>query len=131
MIFAFIRSLLGEFGRAILDFYIENSLLINSIIVVYGICVVFAHRSYTLTLEKIKSILGVENKEIGSEKIKKMIDKSKMDWEEVHSVSRFPFIAVPGKIWLQIRNTNTLQQLFSRENLLKLFVEQKTKQKEK
>lgn len=130
MIFAFIRSLLGEFGRAILDFYIENSLLINSIIVVYGICVVFAHRSYTLTLEKIKNILGVEN-EIGSEKINKLIDKSKMDWEEVHSVSRFPFIAIPGRIWLQIRNTDTLQRLFSHENLLKLFVEQKTKQKEK
>ena len=130
MIIAFFQSLLGEVGRKILDFYMEYSLYINGFILVYGSCVILAHKAYDSSLNKIRELLEVETK-MGKQKKAKKIYETKIDWDAVQTAYWFPLIAVPKKIWLQKKNTTNLQRLFSRERLLEIIVEKKVEQKEK
>jgi len=51
MINAFIRSSIGSLGRAIMDFYIENSLIINAIILMYAFLVFIGHRNYYIAVD--------------------------------------------------------------------------------
>ncbi len=130
MIIAFFQSLLGEVGRKILDFYMEYSLYINGFILVYGSCVILAHKAYDSSLNKIRELLEIETK-MGKQKKAKKLDETKIDWDAVQTAHWFPLIAVPKKIWLQKKNTTNMQNLFSQEHLREILVEKKVEQREK
>ncbi|RJQ39293.1 MAG: hypothetical protein C4545_10715 [Anaerolineaceae bacterium] len=122
MIRAFIESLLGEFGRAVYFFYQENSLFINGFIILYGLCVFFAHRSFYAAYEEIKKELKIENdKVIGKEKLTTLIQNTEFQWDLLKTKYWFPCIAIPGKIALHCKTKATLQKIFSPNNLLILL----------
>lgn len=120
MIRAFIESLLGEFGRMLAGFYEKNSLLINGIILLYGLSVYLAHLGFQAVYMQIVSELKIEKK-IGKEKLITLLQNSELDWQKLQKVHWFPFIALPGKIVIHYKSKATLQKMFTPSNLAALI----------
>ena len=119
MIFSFVRSLIGNFGRALMDFYINNGLLINGIILFYALLVFIAHRNYLIALEKIIIELRASNDNLQDKKIEKIIDSqyNNIRWGEVKKVIWFPFISEPKKWIFSVCTINYLKTEFSLEKI--------------
>ena len=132
MIGPFIESLLGSVGRAIYHVYERYSLYINGFIILYGLCVFLAHRSFYKTLEEIKKELGIDLQTgIRKAKLSGIIRHADLQWETLSRATQFPFIAIPGKIVIHIKNKNNLEKIFSTRNLLILLAEEKKEKKSK
>lgn len=122
MIGAFIQNLLGGFGRAIYAFYQAYSLYINGFIILYGLSVFMAHRSFYAIFEAIKKEIKFDDKKkMGDRKLSAVIEKTKFDWDALCKTAWFPFISLPGKIMIHFKNKANLQKAFSTENLLTLL----------
>jgi len=98
MLKVMVSLILGSWGLKILDFYIQHSAIINSVIFIYGIFLVAAHLNYkritSKWIEKAKKDGAVGKK-----------TAYKIDWKkEIDENSRFPFIA--GNVSLIPRKTN-------------------------
>lgn len=123
MIDAFIRSLIGSWGRAILDFYIANSFVINAIILFYGLLVYLAHICYLSTYRFILKELGLNLEAIskGKKISKRKLDWDRIDWDEAYRAHWFPLITHP-KRWLVLWKTkDVLRKLFSVEQVTQLL----------
>jgi hypothetical protein len=57
MIRGFIQLALGTFGRALLAFYRSYSLPINSVVVAYGIVMLYAHNNLRKVIREIEAIM--------------------------------------------------------------------------
>jgi hypothetical protein len=115
MLKIFISFVLGPTGLKILDFYIRNSAIINSLVCIYGIFLTFAHVNY-------KRITQDWSDRVKNGKVKKADQKSRYNWDKAISEnSKFPFIA--GGTSLAPRRT-------SRENLLFFLDRDKSWQKQ-
>lgn len=125
MIDAFVRSFLGEWGGALLDFYLANSLWINALLLLYAGVVVFARRNYWQTLAAILSNLQERYGESLQKKtraeLKSLLQMGELPWDKLLEGQWFPFIAVPKGFLIRIRNRETLQQLFNADILSEVF----------
>lgn len=120
MIFAFVRSLIGSIGRLIMDFYIANSLIINSVILLYAFVIFLSRRNYFFILNIILREIGIYDEEKKAIK-KKQISNSdfmNINWDSVKSRVKFPFITLP-KQWSLVILTKkqTLERHYSREKI--------------
>ena len=131
MIYAFIRSYIGGFGRALMDFYIANSFVINAIVLIYGLLVYLAHisylKAYRFTLEKLGVDLTPMEKDKPA-KIPTRLDFTKLDWHEIARTYWFPLIAPPRSLWINIKTLAVLQHYFGKEQITALL---KTPQEKK
>ncbi|HQN05812.1 MAG TPA: hypothetical protein PK174_10385 [Anaerolineaceae bacterium] len=125
MIDAFIRSILGDWGNAALDFYIANSLWINGIILLYALFVILAHRNYKRITNSVFTYL---NEKYGSQLHKKgkgslvlMMKKAGIPWNEIIKRSWIPFLAPPGSIRLYLSNEKTIDKLLPLEKIAELI----------
>ncbi len=128
MIYAFIRGYIGGFGRAIMDFYIANSFLINAIILIYGLCVYLAHISYLKAYRIILISLGIK---ISKKSVRKnsKLDFQKVSWDEVRRSYWFPLIAPPKGLLVSLKTNASLQNYFSAEKI-RLMLNLKNENKE-
>lgn len=119
MIYAFVRSLIGSFGRALMDFYIQNSLWINALILGYALLVVFAHRNYYVALEKIFTQLRSSNEKFQREGLIKLTtnDYKKIDWQEIRCNVKFPLISEPKSWGVHLSSETIFQKQFTLEKL--------------
>jgi hypothetical protein len=119
MIYAYIRSLIGSFGRALMDFYIQNSLWINGLILGYALIVVFAHRNYFIALEKIITHLRASDEKFQKRGLVKITanDYKKLDWQSIRQLIKFPLISAPKSWGLAISSAETLKKEFSLEKI--------------
>lgn len=119
MIYAFIRSYIGGFGRALMDFYIQNSLWINGILLAYALLVVFAHRNYLVALEKIFTQVRSSNEKYFSEGIKKLTssDYKKINWEAIRALVKFPLISEPHSWGIKWVSVESIKKEFSMDRL--------------
>lgn len=120
MIFAFVRSLIGSIGRLIMDFYISNSLIINSVILLYAFVIFLSRRNYFFILNIILREIGIYDEEKKTIK-KKQISNSdfmNINWESVKSRVKFPFITLP-KQWslVLLSKKQTIERHYSREKI--------------
>ena len=116
MIFAFIRSSIGSFGRAIMDFYIENSLIINAIILMYAFLVFIGHRNYYIAVDVIMKEAGIDLKS----KKKMRFSQSaleKIEWGNIKKSIRLPFVSIPKKWGLFLCDEKFLKKEFTAEKL--------------
>ena len=124
MIFAFIRSYIGGFGRNLMDFYINNSFVINTIVLVYGLLVYLAHisylKAYRYSLEKLGVNLAPMEKNKPA-KIPARLDFTKLDWSEISRTYWFPLIARPRSLWLSIKTKAVIQYYFGEEQITTLL----------
>jgi hypothetical protein len=117
MINVMVRGFLGEWGQALLNFYQQNSVWINAIILLYFFIVIFSQQNFKQTL--VGLIAAIENKYPGqfdkktSKEISRMLGKKEIPWEVVLNISRWPLIATPRQFYPRIRNESTLRTLIS------------------
>lgn len=127
MIYAFIRGYIGGFGRAILDFYLANSFVINALVLVYGLCVYLAHISYLSAYRLVLQKLGINLKTaLKNKRKKKPYSSSKLDfqqvsWDEVRRSFWFPFIAPPKRLLITLKTNGELRKNFSADNVAQLL----------
>lgn len=119
MIYAFIRSLIGNFGRALMDFYMQNSLWINALILGYALVVVFAHRNYYIALEKIFIHLRSSNEKFQRNALIRLTtdDLNKIDWQQIRCSVKFPLISEPKSWGVHWTNESFFQKQFTLEKL--------------
>ena len=99
-----VSLILGSWGLKILEFYIHNSSIINSIVFLYGVFLVFSHVNY----KRITGKWMAKAKDATAAKKKR---KFKIDWEkEIQENSNFPFIA--GNVSLVPRKTSVENLVF-------------------
>jgi hypothetical protein len=116
MINAFIRSSVGSLGRAIMDFYIENSLIINAIILLYAFLVFIGHRNYYLALDVIMKEVGIDLESKKKQKISQST-LEKIEWENIKKSIRLPFVSIPKKWGLFLCDEKFLKKEFTAEKL--------------
>ncbi len=124
MIDAFIRSILGDWGNVLLDFYIANSLWINGIILLYALLVVLAHRNYKQITSSVVLFLnekyGSQLQKKGKGSLVQMVKKARIPWKVILKKSWIPFITPPGSIRLYLSNEKTIDKLLPLEKIAEL-----------
>lgn len=116
MINEFIRSSIGSFGRAIMDFYIENSLIINAIILLYAFLVFIGHKNYYKAVDVIMKEAGID---LESKKMKRFSQTAleKIEWGNIKKSIRLPFVSIPKKWGLFLCDEKFLKKEFTAEKL--------------
>lgn len=120
MITQIINYLLGPFGREMLAFYKANSAIINSLIVLYGLILVFGNTNFSRIKRQALKELPKFSKQ----------DLKKIKWSDL-SVSKggLRIIASP-KSWIpRVANADNLEKLLPIKIMIAEFlVDQKTNQ---
>ncbi|MEL7642855.1 MAG: hypothetical protein AAGU25_01970 [bacterium] len=125
MIDAFIRSILGDWGNALLDFYIANSLWINGIILLYALLVILAQRNYkritSSALIFLNEKYGSQLQKKGKGSLVQMMKKAGIPWNEIIKRSWNPFLTPSGSIRLYLSNEKTIDKLLPLEKIAELI----------
>lgn len=121
MIDVMVRGFLGEWGQAILNFYQQNSVWINAIILLYFMIVILSQNNYKQTLAGL--IRAIEENFPGqfdkktSKEIVRILGKKELPWQAVMNTSKWPFIATPRQFYPHARNESSLKKLITIEIL--------------
>ncbi len=103
-----------------MDFYIANSLIINSVILLYAFVIFLSRRNYFFILNIILREIGIYDEEKKAIKKKQIsnTDFMNINWDSVKSRVKFPFITLP-KQWSLVILTKkqTLERHYSREKI--------------
>jgi len=125
MVDAFVRSMIGSWGNALLDFYLANSLWINLLVLLYALLVVLSRRNFDLSLQSLIFSLqkeyGGQFAQKGPGSILNLLKKADIPWSGSLSKSSLPFITPPGSLWLYPKNIQTLQKFITLEKLVELL----------
>jgi hypothetical protein len=126
MIDGFIRATLGPVGVTVLDFYIANSLWINGLVLLYGLLVVLARRSFELSRQSLINSLqnqyGPRFEQRKPEAVLRILKKLSIPWKDALVSSSFPFITPPGSIRIFPKRLATLQKLLPLETLAQFLI---------
>jgi hypothetical protein len=119
MIFAFIRSSIGSIGRALMDFYIANSFVINGLILLYAFVVFVSQRIYLQILQRIFISLNIIKSDEKAKVIRKVgaADFAAISWPEIRKGIWFPFISAPGKWTFSLFSNKYLETEFTLEKI--------------
>ena len=143
MVDAIIRSTIGDWGSALLDFYREYSLIINSVIFLYAMVVVFSRRTYYGMLDTlVPRLMDTYEKEFkgrNSDQIQKILDRIKVNKNELLDLGRFPFISSPGGLIPYPKTIERVDSMLTNEVLageiyrrkMKTELEENAKRKDK
>ena len=121
MIYAMIRSTLGGIGRAILDFYIANSLYINTLVLCYGLIVVLALQSYAMGLRQVTTELEKSGKKLykySLRELQQFLNSSSFPWVQVQHSFWFPLITSPRRFLVFPKNLNSMKMIFDPDRLI-------------
>jgi len=124
---AIIRGTLGSFGSAILDFYIEYALWINSVLLFYALFLVVAKRGYTRIKEVIKHELiahygeGISGK--NERNFIKAVERFQFDWQSLAKATKTPILSTEKALYFQFKSPAFLKKHFTPEKIYALFSE--------
>jgi hypothetical protein len=133
MIDLFVRSMLGPLLSRVLDFYIQNSLWINSLLMVYIVLIFIGRYNYRKVLEAL--VQGLKDKYRGSinrktaTEIERVLNNQGVPWEAGLQNSNNPFITPPGGLTVSIKTLKSLQKFFSIKQLAVILSKQGDAQK--
>lgn len=117
MLEAFIRSMLGTAGSAVLDYYIEHAVIINTLIFIYFGLILLGRKSYQNMKQALKAELEkASNKTLAnrSEKwFQDLLEKQKIDWKSVGQSSSIPFYSPENFFWFFLKNEKSIRKQFS------------------
>jgi hypothetical protein len=127
MIDVIVRSFIGEWGQRALDFYVENSLWINGLILLYFVIIVIARRNYRFIIislvEDLKNKYGNKLKGENPSQISKQLQRLEIPWETALKTSSFPFVTPPGGFRPHWKSEKTFHRLLSNELLAEVIIE--------
>ena len=121
MVGPFIEALMGDVGRAILYFYQDNALIINTAILIYGVFMFYCWNNLLriyrfLIVEMAKEAHTSEelNRKKSNKKIRDIIG---VPWERAIEASPFPYIARIGAVVPKKKTVENLQFYFDEKEL--------------
>lgn len=121
MIDGFIRSMIGDWGGALLDFYIANDLWINGLVLGYALLVVLGRygfgRSLNFLLAHLRETLKVDISAKSDAELAGLIKRAKLPWEEAARAASIPWLTPPGSLRLHPRSRAALEKLIRPELL--------------
>ena len=109
MLRTLVAMMLGPIGMILLEFYIEHSILINSIAMLYGILLTISHINYKRILDQV--LLRIRESKNGK------IDLEDADlWaSSIEEVSFFPFISGVYNLIPKKTNVDTIVLLSKKD----------------
>jgi hypothetical protein len=107
------RDFLGKYGRIVLNFCLENSLIVCGIVIVYGIVLAAAQNNLERIAKKAKDLGKDELFKTGKPE-ELLGSKSEEFWDELRHASGFPFISHSTKLLLYRVNKQNIQKMLSR-----------------
>jgi hypothetical protein len=128
MIDALVRRFLGTTGSGLLDFYVQYSFWINTLLFAYAILVVFARRNYGQVAQHILAGFLQKHGEKLARKspneIRALLLNWKIPWENGMQAGWFPFISFPQGILLHLKSGRTFQKIFPIDVLVETILRQ-------
>lgn len=125
---AIIRGTLGNFGSAILDFYIDYALWINSVLLFYALILLLAKRGYTRIKEAIKNALIHHYGEAISGKNErnfiKAVERFEFDWRLLAKEAKMPILSPEKALYFRVKSPAFLEKHFTPEKIYTLFSEE-------
>ncbi len=122
------RGLLGKVGSAILDFYIENALWINGLVLAYALIVVLANYARQQIEGEIKQyfnkIYGQNLMNKGEAWFKKTLEHNRLDWEALARSTWIPIVSKNHSIGLRFKSTGSLEEIFTPDYISTLFADE-------
>jgi hypothetical protein len=126
---AIIRGTLGNFGSAILDFYIANALWINTVILFYALILVYAKRGYTRIKDVVKNELIHQFGESISGKSErnfiKAVERFQFDWKSLAKETKIPILSTEKALYFRFKSPAVLEKHFTPEKIYALFSEER------
>lgn len=126
---AIIRGTLGNFGSAILDFYIDYALWINSVLLFYALILMVAKRGYTRIKEVIKHELiahygeGIAGK--NERNFIKAVGRFRFDWQAIAKETKIPILSTEKALYFRLKSPVFLKKHFTAEKIYALFNEER------
>ncbi len=124
MIDAIVRGSLGEFGSAILDFYILNRFWINLILLAYALILgvgKFAYRKLTSAVySAMKKVFGENLADKNRNFFLKHLERSSLDWGTIMKSTWIPFFSPTKSFWIKLTSKETLQEHFTANRLYEI-----------
>ena len=121
MVGPFIEAMLGEVGRAILYFYRDHALIINTVVLAYGLFMfitwnnlVRIYRYLIVEMAKEAHTSDELNRKKSNKKIREIIG---VPWDKAVDASPFPFIARLGALIPRRKTIANLQLLLDEKDL--------------
>jgi hypothetical protein len=125
MLDAIIRGTLGDAGTAVLDFYIDNALWINAILLFYAFCLVFAKRAYLKIKQAIKAdLVQAYGESIMAKREKnfvKAVERHRFNWNMLAKETPIPFISPDNSLLFWFKSPNSLKKHFTAERMFQIF----------
>lgn len=126
MVNVIVRSMLGPWGSAVLDFYIQHSLWINLPLLLYALLVAVGRNNYSLFVNSLLADFRQAQAEKIAEKDRSQVlyflKKVKLPWDRAMQAAWFPLLSPPGSIWFVIKRLEVLQKQFTNEKLLEILL---------
>jgi hypothetical protein len=120
-----VRTTLGPWGSAVLDFYLANSLWINGFIMLLVLCNVLGSRTYSAILLQLKNQLAAKGLDLqkGSTvaAMEKILKKGEVPWTDLSRIGWFPLLTVPGRFFPVIKSPENVEKFFSADFLQKVI----------
>ncbi len=117
MIDIVIKSFLGSVGTIILEYYRQNAVWINSLVLIYGLLVYFARRNYRKILNEVLSDFyrqyGNRLNKKNREEIHRLLKKWNIPLHIGKHKMRFPFITSSNGLLIYPINQQILERLIS------------------
>lgn len=116
-----IRSFIGDAGGKLLDFYLEYSLIINGIILLYFVLILIGRRNFGRVLEtivgKLRNDYGSQMNIKNPKQLSAALKRIDIPWDEGVNSIFFPIITSPGSFRPYLNNEGNLQKLISNDIL--------------
>ena len=105
-------AFLGRYARMFIDWYVRNTFLLSSIVVVYGLVLVLAKNNLAKVQKKLEDMLGVR----GARSIMERLSEKPLEKDEL-SVLRagiFPrIITSPNHVFFRRVTNKSLKKIFA------------------
>lgn len=125
---AIIRGTLGNFGSAILDFYINNALWINTVLLIYALLLVYAKRGYTrikqVIINELSQHFGEELSRKSERNFIKAVERFQFNWESIAAETRMPILSTEKSLFFQIKSPAFLKKHFTAEKIYAIIHEE-------
>jgi len=125
MINAIIRGSLGSFSEALLDFYLNNALWINFLVLAYALIIFISKHANQKISQAVKQSLiekyGLEIAQKNERWFIKTLERDNIDWQAISQQTWIPIISKKGSWGFRIKNADTLKTIYTPQAIKALF----------
>lgn len=135
MIDAILRAMLGTAGYRLMELYVEYSLPINTVILVYFGLILLGRKSFRAIKASLKE--EIENASNKSSIAKpeawfaKILDSSQIDWDKINASTKIPFFSPDNYYWFSLKNVASIRKHCSPKRVASWYAKKQDADKQK